>query len=244
MINNWPEFTAYVQKQWPKEACGYIKDNVFIPMENTAANPYEDFAMEFRPDMDAVIHSHTSIPGRWRDVGDAHDARCPSLLDQRSQESSALPWGIVSCDGSEVSKPLWFGDQLPIPELKGRQYYDIVSDCLTLVRDWYRLNKKPVIPLFHRPTTLQAGAHNMFEQNYRECGFVNLPKGEPLKNGDLCFFSLGKADYINHVGVVSGPDKLLHHLQNKLSGEDCLSKWINRPAFRFAARHKSEFENL
>ena len=55
-----------------------------------------------------------------------------------SQEATNKAFGIVHCDGTNVSDILWFGCDTPIPELLSRSYVSNVTDCYTLARDYYK----------------------------------------------------------------------------------------------------------
>ena len=122
---------AHAAAEAPRESCGLVVGGVYLPRKNIAADPLHDFKISpqgyagalTRGVLQAVIHSHPDGPDY------------PSEDDMSHQRTSALPWGVVY-----KSKGLfWFGDQCPIPDLLGRQFRTGVTDCYSLVRDWYRL---------------------------------------------------------------------------------------------------------
>ena len=62
---NHDEFERHVISQYPTEACGIVRNNVFVPLKNIADNPLQDFKMdvmdyarEMALGVDAIVHSH------------------------------------------------------------------------------------------------------------------------------------------------------------------------------------------
>ena len=102
------EVKAHVLREFPLEACGVIVDKVYIPCTNCAENPESDFEVLEGPfnGLEAVIHSHTGKEA----------VAAPSASDMRSQANSAVPWGILACDGVNISPITWFGDSVPIAD--------------------------------------------------------------------------------------------------------------------------------
>lgn len=219
-ILNIEEFHNHVLSCYPQEACGYIEDGVFTPVENTHEDPLNYF--KFPLDVDssllsktsyAIIHSHT--PESFKD-----DPRIPSYEDMLGQRNSAVPWGIVHSDGENVSEVLWFGKPNIAP-LEGRVYISNVQDCFTLARDYiYRTTGRDV-GTHPRPANWETWNPHYIERTYKDLGYVDTTV---LQTGTVLLFSIG-SKYINHIGIYLGGDKFIHHLYNRRSAEDSLLKW-------------------
>ena len=125
----------YVKSQCPKEACGFIIDNDFVPVPNVHKKPEESFAVEngvfekFAVNCTAFIHSHPN----WY--------ACPSEKDMRQQIATAIPWGIVGCTKDAVTPIIFFGDTVEKDDLKNRPFIHGVSDCYSAIRDWFKERK-------------------------------------------------------------------------------------------------------
>lgn len=188
---------AHVQSEHPRESCGLLvwdgkTHATYRPCRNTSTEA-DRFSIDPRDWADAedagvvlgVVHSHPD--------GDL----TPSEWDLHSCRESGLPWWIFS--GS---------DWIRIPgryPLTGRPYAWGVSDCLTVVRDWYSAHGR-AFPDFLRT--------ERYEDHLTRCGFelVHAPD-----NGDLLLFPR------NHAGVYLGQGSFLHHREGQLSRVETLS---------------------
>ena len=95
-----------------------------------------------------------------------------------------------------------------------------VSDCWTLVRDWYQEERGIELRDWDRPRDNMAfDANPMFERCFEETGFYDAETNQP-QEGDLVFMRLGDSPGLNHVGVYVGEQRLLHHVKGRLSSRD------------------------
>lgn len=203
---------------WPREACGLVVAGEYVPCANLHAEPdghgtigvAELMAARARG-LEAVVHSHPKA------AEDAHYIDYPSAVDMRSQLADAVPYGIVCTDGETATTPFWFGDQAPMPPLIGRGFRHGVTDCLSLIRDWYWSERRIRIKEFPREWEwwLETGDAN--PHFYRDCfaaaGFVEID-GAP-EPGDVFRVSLRSATP-NHAGIYLGGSMGLHHLTSRL----------------------------
>jgi len=223
MINQ-QEFEDYVISCYPQEACGVLQNNTFIALDNEHPAPQDNFLFDESVTLNLlqskepykVIHSHTMEETK-------KDPRIPSYNDMKGQIACGVEWGIVHCDGENVSPILWFG--LPKEdELIGRKYIPNVYDCFTLARDaiWQFFNKD--IGDIARPENWEKENSYLLEQNYKGYNFKDICECSGLKKGDILLFNIG-SQQPNHIGVFIEGDNFIHHLENRLSCVDSINKW-------------------
>lgn len=236
---------------WPEECCGVVVGDAYVRCRNVHAKPTEDFqigqdewdAAYAAGTVEAVVHSHPDAP-------ESRAKNYPTVPDMEQQIATALPWGITCTDGAAATEPFWFGDQAPIPALIGRGFRHGVTDCLSLIRDAYRLPRddaaaqleiedwpfdQVIIPEFPREWEwwLEEGDKN--PNFYRDCfdaaGFVEI--GDAPRPGDIFRMSL-RAATPNHAGIYLSGNLGVHHLAStlpvdhkRLSGRIALGSYRN-----------------
>jgi proteasome lid subunit RPN8/RPN11 len=208
--------------EYPKESCGIVIDDEYIPCENTADDPKHHFRIDPKVilghqirhrTIQAVIHSHPNGP--------AH----PTEDDMRQQIATRFTWGIIEVIKGLPLDPFFWGDDFPVAPLKGREFRHGVHDCFALVRDWFRVERGIVFPNFARKDEWWNGDDRLFDTHMEEAGFRKLPGMRVEQVGD-CVIGKIRGAVPNHCGVFIGNDGLLHHLANRLSRVDNIGPWM------------------
>ena len=207
------EALLHAKNEDPKESCGVLLNirgkEKYFPCRNLSMTSHQCFILDPEDyvkadnlgEIIAIIHSHPVTPP------------AASQADQLACEQSGLKWHIVNpkTEGWGYTEPK--GYKAP---LIGREWAWGVSDCWSLVRDWYKEELKIELRDWQRPTTLQDFNNDpMFERCAWRTGFRELRSDEKLKNGDLLFMSI-LASGLNHVAIFLNGD-VLHHLTDRLS---------------------------
>ena len=213
---------VHAKDQDPKESCGLLigikgKEKYF-PCKNLSTysqqcfiiDPNDFVKAEEKGNILAVVHSHPVTPP------------IASQADRISCENSKLPWHIVN------PKTEQWGYYEPSgykPPLIGRHWVWGVTDCWSLVRDWYKEKKGIILRDWDRPTTPEQFIDNpLFESCFLETGFRELKPDEKLKNGDALLMSI-MAKGLNHVAIFLDGD-VLHHLADRISCKEPYNEWL------------------
>lgn len=209
---------------YPEEAVIAITCETAIPLKNHHADPVNYFSVN-EVELDklnpiALIHSHTHVLGQPRPEfeGEYVDVRIPSKMDLQAQMILDIPFGIVACDGKEVTNPLWFPDL--ISPVEGREYVPGIFDCFRVVRAYLKQNYNVFVP--ENPRQYKWWKDNPIEvMRFADFGFREVSE-ERLQDGDVIVFRYGK--HPNHLGVYTGDGNYVHHMTNKLSKKDDYSR--------------------
>lgn len=217
------DFAKHVLACYPQEAVGYVENGIFFPLENVHPDPVNCFALCEKDSFMLLqkkyylLHSHTMTS--FKD-----DPRIPSEEDMKGQQATNMPWGIVHCDGENVSDILWLEKENIVQELLDREYKANITDCFTLARDFYRANFNIDFGTHPRPADWEEWNPHYINNTYDKLGFKEIKSEMPLQFGDILLFRIG-SNYINHIGIFIEKDKFLHHLYQRKSSYDSIDKW-------------------
>ena len=212
----------HAKEQDPRESVGVLivikGKEQYYPCNNLSTYSQQCFILDPEDyvkadalgEITAIVHSHPVTPPS------------PSQADKVSCEQSGLKWHIVN------PKTETWGYCEPTgykPPLIGRQWVWGVTDCRSLVRDYYKENKNIILRDWERPTTPQDFLDNpLFEQYAERTGFRQLNKDEKLQKGDVLLMSILHPT-LNHVAIFLGDD-ILHHLADRLSTREPYNEWL------------------
>ena len=220
---NWKETAlAHAKDQDPDESCGLLLNirgkERYHPCRNLSAQSDEYFILD--PEdyikgsnlgtITAIIHSHPDTPP------------VASQADKMSCEQTKLPWYIVNPKTETWGYYEPCGYKAP---LLGRPWVWAVTDCWSLIVDWYKEEKGIQLLDYERPTRIEEFTDDpVFEKYLPSRGFRLLKPDEPLMNGDVLAMSiLGKG--LNHVGIFIDGD-VLHHSADRLSCREPYNPWL------------------
>lgn len=210
---------------YPNESAGLVIEidgtDIYLPRNNVAADPAAAFriapqawvAASRKGGIRAVVHSHPDGPD------------CPSGEDMRRQMDSAVPWGIVTTNGQRCLEPFWFGDTVQVPDLVGRGFRHGVTDCFSLIRDWYWIERNIRLPAFPRDWEWWAdlkddnnraveGHLDLYTDGFKPAGFEKINMTEAA-HGDVFLAQTPGSPVVNHGGIYLGNGLALHHLAGK-----------------------------
>ena len=222
---------------YPKEGCALItRERGFYVVPNISTEPEKSFEIgkrvltsAYKDGLLAVVHSHPDGPD------------CPSEADMTGQLSTGVPWVILSTDGTACTTPFAFGDGVPTPELVGRPFRHGVTDCYSIIRDYYKIHHKVTLKEFARdwewwlPDKDEAGniiqePDDLYSKGFKKAGFKVITESE-VQVGDV-FLAQLRAKTPNHGGVYLGNGLILHHLTSfapvditRLSMREPLNRW-------------------
>jgi proteasome lid subunit RPN8/RPN11 len=232
-------FEKHVLKEYPKEAVGFVIGGKFVPVPNTAEFPLTTFSIDpvhqvkasAMGEVQAILHSHPynkfntpKWPPQW-----------PTTPDMTSWMEGDIPWGIVATCGEGITELVWL-DDADIQPLEGREFIHGVNDCYGIIRDWFRINKQVTLPNFARGIEWWYAGKDLYDENFEAAGFYPIELSQATI-GD-CVMMKVASNVTNHAAVIVGPNQILHHMFNRLSGVDSMSKW-NRCIVR-AVRYKGQ----
>ena len=212
----------HAKEQDPKESVGVLivikGKEQYYPCNNLSTYSQQCFILDPEDyvkadalgEITAIVHSHPITPPS------------PSQADKVSCEQSGLKWYIVN------PKTETWGYCEPTgykPPLIGRQWVWGVTDCWSLVRDYYKEQHNIQLLDYQRPITPQDFLDNpLFEQYAERTGFKELDNNEKLQKGDVLLMSILHPT-LNHVAIFLG-DEILHHLADRLSTREPYNEWL------------------
>lgn len=202
---------AHAMREYPKEACGLVIAGRYETQANVAPDPenfFEIAASAFRPDVQAIVHSHCA-PRHGRE---------PSGADMAFQIEQGRPFGIVHTDGVHAASVLWWGDFRLDEPLEGRAFIHGVLDCYALVRSWFwqtRAIKLRDVP--RDPSWWALRAPDLYTQWAGAAGFAPIAPAQAAAGDVATFKSSVRGVPPHHAGVLIDDNRFLHHRAGDVS---------------------------
>lgn len=200
------QITNHAQRVFPHEACGLVitgsSENYIVECENRSNNPSNSFLIDpviyhrYRDKISAIYHSH---PNRSEE---------PSAADIASAERCAVPYLILSYPAGRFYTYTPKG--VNIQNYEGREFIYGVSDCLTLVADYYQQELGVSVPNGERKSwgwwQEEINQHAMLN-GFLAAGFRVV---DNLQKNDVILMRL-RSLCPNHVAIYQGNSRILHH---------------------------------
>lgn len=209
---------------YPKESCGLIVNNAYVPCVNVAKDPTADFEIDETAvkaagsNLQGVLHSHPD-----------EDA-VPSSDDMQGQIDTAVIWGIIAVIKDVTDKivardPVFWGDYRLEEPLIGRQFIHGISDCGSIIRSYFWQTKQIKINDFPRNDQWWKDGDNIYLDKFKTAGFIQIQQQE-LITGDV-FLGKVRSPVPNHGGIIlnAAAGLGLHHLENRLSRREPILPW-------------------
>ncbi len=206
---------AHAAQEYPKESCGLVivvrGKSRYKPCRNIAGTPGQHFFLSPEDYADAadegtithVVHSHPNASVK------------PSQADLIGCEASGLPWVIVNWPNGNIGEFAPSGYVLP---LIGRKYMHGVTDCFSLVRDYFQQKLDITLPDFPRDDEWWLKGGNLYMENFASCDAVEVRDGTMQEN-DVLFMQVA-SPVINHAAVYIGDNLIIQHCRDRLSSRD------------------------
>lgn len=226
---------------YPHEAVWIIyADGECRQYANAATDPATSFRIDKRTlaratarGIAAIVHSHPDGPD------------CPSEADMRGQRDTGMPWGIVSTNGQDATTPFYWGGETPRADLEERPFRHGVTDCYSLIRDWYAAELAVELPDFPRDWEWWFSGGDLYRLGLEQAGFQRVEQSD-AQRGDM-FFCQIRANVPNHAGVYLGDGLAMHHLTaskpfdpTRLPKTEPIHRW--RDFVTAFYRHRSQME--
>jgi proteasome lid subunit RPN8/RPN11 len=242
------EIKQHAIEAHPQECCGVIANNKYHRSVNRSSDPENSFkiakqtmAAARKIGLQAIVHSHPD------------GIAAPSKADMEAQVENVVPWLLLTTDGEYASEPFMFGDTAPTPDLMKRTFRHGVTDCLSLIRDFYRSPEMrfqfcrehfddAMLKVYQQqfPNKIQLNefprewdwwhhGEKMYEQHFEGAGFYKVDATD-LRIGDLFFATImnqaarKKNNTPNHGGIYVGNEMVLHHMTGAQAVESRLPK--------------------
>lgn len=209
----------------PRECCGVVVGiggkQTYRPCRNVSKEPaaFEIDALDWVTAEDAgeilaICHSHVFVSPR------------PSQADLVECERNGLPWLIVNHPTGAFEWVRPSGYQAP---LIGRLFAHGVLDCYTIVRDWYARELSIALPDFKRAYGWWQFGEDLYRRHFREAGFEAIDAAAMAPH-DVVLMAVRSPDPAqpNHAAVYIGQQKILQHLQGRLSSRDVYGGWYRK----------------
>lgn len=219
------QITAEARTGYPQECVWLITRTGCRRVPNIAEQPEQTFRIARRDMLRAqaegllaVVHSHPDYPD------------CPSEADMQGQVNTGVPWGIIATDGTSCTPIAWWGEGVAVPPLVGRGFRHGITDCYSIIRDYYRTERGVTLPEYPRSWQWWDNGKDLYSEGFRAAGFVPIDASK-VQPGDVWISQL-RSPVPNHGGVLLERGLALHHPSahlpvdpSRLSVREPIARW-------------------
>lgn len=111
----------------------------------------------------------------------------------------------------------------------GRVFAFGEADCLSTVTLHYRQKRGIYLTDYDRDETFEQTAGDIIARHVADEGFAYVDPASPILIDDVLLFRTHGSTHAQHMGVLVGPNKVLHHRKNQLSTIDSLDGgWLRK----------------
>ncbi|MGE0408972.1 MAG: Mov34/MPN/PAD-1 family protein [Amphiplicatus sp.] len=232
-------FVDYARRSYPEEAGAFLvarglrfklhlcRNASPKPTESIVTTPEDWEAAESIGEIVGFVHSHP------------HGSAAPSKHDIEACRASGEAWFICGFPAGIDGPPEWSRVAGAISELPyiGRRFVHGVTDCGSMVRDYYWRELGRDIPDFYRADRWWDRGEDLYVEHFAEAGFevvAKYPGVDVLRLArlhDVLLMNVGSAR-VNHAAIWRGANKILHHPYGRLSLETMLDTYhIDRTVY-------------
>lgn len=202
----------------PNECVGFIINDKVFPCRNESSNPTQHFSIS------PIDYLRASSLGKIQTIYHSHDKNPEfSEFDKINLYNQKMR-GLVYCketDSFRVFLPESYNNKYV-----GRSFEIGVSDCLTLVADYYQEKLNIKLPSIKRKDGWYKDNPKIVDEN-TPANFTKIELKEAKEN-DLVVFDMLKNNQPCHFGVYLGNDMILHQPREKLSTIELLTESIKK----------------
>ncbi len=133
----------------------------------------------------------------------------------------------------------------PCLPLLGREFKHGLTDCFTLMRDFYMLATGYDMPDYKRRDQWWANGEDLYLDNLPKEGFYKVDNCD-IMQGDLILISL-LSNTPNHAALYLGDGVILHHLPDRLSKRDIYGsryRKLTNSVWRFKKWQTSDYTGI
>lgn len=163
---------------------------------------------------------------------------CPNEAEMLLQSTAGIAFGIMGCNGSDVTQIAFWGSSSPVQPLVGRPFVHGVWDCYAIIKDTFKTGRQglkeqgissewpldPIeLPNIPRSDAWWVEGKSLYLDWLKPAGFTEIRK-EQAKPGDGFLMSI-RSPVPNHAGLLVADNKVLHHLPTRLSRAENAGIW-------------------
>lgn len=211
----------FAEENSSQEVCGLFYTNFktfyFYPCKNISKNIKDSF--EISTDDFIKIENLGTIYGIFHShINENSDF---SENDKNCAEESILP---IFCYSLQDKKIQEFRPEGYKAQILQKEFICGVSDCFSLVRDYYWNNFNYLIDDFDREEDFEKLNSPLILENYAKQGFF-IPENQiDIKEHDILLFKSIRSVYPHHFEIFVGDSRVIQHLKNRLSGKNIISE--------------------